>query len=342
MIAGVHRTYPNSKLTITANVEARLLKHLAAMGTIYEADVDQFLPTRLSKALTQSMYADGFPVLHEVVDPPVYKLHEHLSRTKYQNPKDPLDCPFQLGHGTRNHYFQWMQEHPKLWTMFNNHMTGTHAGLSNWMDKKYYPLEENLVQGAKLEADAIFFIDVGGGNGHDLEELCRQNPQLNKCMILQDQASVIDELKDTKLDFRIQPMAHNFFQPQPIKGEFPVNDICKAGQQKEPEYFQGARAYYMHRIMHDWPDSKCHEILTNLKSAMTPGYSKLLLYEMVIPDRGAQGNSTGLDILMMSLFAACERTTQGWKILLESAGFRIIKIWPIEPASESLIEAELA
>lgn len=98
----------------------------------------------------------------------------------------------------------------------------------------------------------------------------------------------------------------------------------------------------MHRIMHDWPDSKCHEILTNLKSAMTPGYSKLLLYEMVIPDRGAQGNSTGLDIIMMSLFAACERTTHGWKSPLEGAGFKIVKVWPTEPASESLIEAELA
>ena len=94
--------------------------------------------------------------------------------------------------------------------------------------------------------------------------------------------------------------------------------------------------------MHDWPNSKCLEILTNLRSAMTKGYSSLLLYDMVIPDRGAQGTSTGLDLIMMSLFASCERTEKGWKDLLDTAGFRILKIWTIDPMSESLIEAEIA
>ena len=102
--------------------------------------------------------------------------------------------------------------------MFNDHISGTHTGLSNWMNKKYYPLEENLVKGASEKEDAIFFIDVGGGNGHDIQEVCRQYPSVNKRMILQDQTTVIEELADTKLDFRIKPMAHNFFQEQPIKG----------------------------------------------------------------------------------------------------------------------------
>lgn len=97
----------------------------------------------------------------------------------------------------------------------------------------------------------------------------------------------------------------------------------------------------MHRILHDWPDNKCLEILKNLASAMIKGYSKLLVYDFVIPDKGAQGNSTGLDITMMSLFGSSERTEQAWNTLLESAGLKIVKIWPVEPASESLIEAEL-
>ena len=75
---------------------------------------------------------------------------------------------------------------------------------------------------------------------------------------------------------------------------------------------------------------------------MTPGYCKLLLYDIVIPDCGAHSNNTGLDLIMMSLFAASERTQKGWKKLLEGAGFRILKIWPVDPARESLIEAEIA
>ncbi len=98
----------------------------------------------------------------------------------------------------------------------------------------------------------------------------------------------------------------------------------------------------MHRVLHDWPDQKCHEILTQLKAAMTKGYSKLLINEHVIPDRGAHMSSTGLDILMMSLLAARERTEQQWQTLLEGVGFKIVKIWSAEPGAESLIEAEIA
>lgn len=291
------------------------------MGSIYEVDADLFLPTPFSKFLTQSIVADGFPFLQDVIEPATYKIHEHLARSHYKNPENGLDCAFQIAHNTTSHYFQWMQDRPAMDAMFNNHMTATHAGLSHWTDPHKFPLEERLIKGASTDPEAVFFVDVGGGNGHDIQELCRQYPRLEARIILQEQASVIADLASKNLDPRIHPIEHNFFQKQPIKG---------------------ARAYHMHRIVHDWPDSKCHEILTQLRNAMVKGYSKLLLYEMVIPDRGAQGTSTGLDLLMMSLFAACERTNQGWKTLLEGAGFRIVKIWPIEPASESLIEAELA
>ena len=97
----------------------------------------------------------------------------------------------------------------------------------------------------------------------------------------------------------------------------------------------------MRRILHAFPDEKCLAILANLRSAMIKGYSKLLIYENVIPDRGAQATSAGCDILMMSILAATERTARGWRSLVARAGFRILKIWPVEPASESLIEAEL-
>ena len=192
------------------------------MGTICEVDADLFLPTPLSRALTNPIYADGFPVLQEVVDPPVYKLSEFLQETQYKNPENAYDCPFQVGHRTKKHYFKWMNEHPKLWSMFNSHMTGTHAGLSSWTDKKYFPIEERLVKGVSEEPESVFFIDVGGGNGHDINEMCQQNPNIKQRMILQDQASVIEELGDSKLDSRIQPMAHNFFAEQPIKGNCPL------------------------------------------------------------------------------------------------------------------------
>ena len=104
----------------------------------------------------------------------------------------------------------------------------------------------------------------------------------------------------------------------------------------------GARAYYIHSCLHDWPDSKAHEILSNLKPGFIKGYSKLLINEHVIPDKDAHWLSTGLDIVMMANFSARERTEQNWHALLKSSGFEIVKIWTCEPGTESLIEAQLA
>ena len=98
----------------------------------------------------------------------------------------------------------------------------------------------------------------------------------------------------------------------------------------------------MGSVLHDWTDEKCAEILANLKPAMTPKYSKLLINEYVIPDTGAHWISTALDILMMAVYSSAERSEQNWRRMLEGVGFRITKIWTPEPGTESLIEAELA
>ena len=38
------------------------MKHLAATGVVYEADVDKYLSTTFSKALTNPIYRDAYPV----------------------------------------------------------------------------------------------------------------------------------------------------------------------------------------------------------------------------------------------------------------------------------------
>lgn len=98
----------------------------------------------------------------------------------------------------------------------------------------------------------------------------------------------------------------------------------------------------MHSCLHDWPDSKAHNILMSLRPSLSKGYSKLLINEYVIPDEQAHWVSTALDMAVMAVFSAAERTEQDWKRLLESAGFTISKIWTDEPGTESVIEAEVA
>lgn len=74
---------------------------------------------------------------------------------------------------------------------------------------------------------------------------------------------------------------------------------------------------------------------------MKKGYSKILINEIVIPDRNPHWISTGLDLMMLSLFPSGERTEENWRDLLTSVGLKVVKIWTFEEGFPGLIEAEL-
>lgn len=61
----------------------------------------------------------------------------------------------------------------------------------------------------------------------------------------------------------------------------------------------GARCYYFRSIFHDWPDADCITILKNTAAAMSPGYSKLLMSEFVLPTTNCPLYPALLDINMM-------------------------------------------
>ena len=89
--------------------------------------------------------------------------------------------------------------------------------------------------------------------------------------------------------------------------------------------------------MHDWPDDKCIDILKNTVTGMEPGYSKLIINDIVLPDQGATRFAAQSDMNMLALLAAMERSETQWRQLLEKAGLEVVKIWPGVP--ESVIEA---
>ena len=101
----------------------------------------------------------------------------------------------------------------------------------------------------------------------------------------------------------------------------------------------GARAYYFRNVLHDWSDSNCEEILRNTFMAMTPGYSKILINELVLPVQGAGPYATRSDFNMMALLAGMERTEKQWHELLGKIGLKIQKIWSTDSDCESIVEA---
>lgn len=100
----------------------------------------------------------------------------------------------------------------------------------------------------------------------------------------------------------------------------------------------------MHSVLHDWPNEMCMSILKRIVDAMKPGYSKLLINEIVLPDRNADAETTGLDMMLMALFTSKERKLQEWTQLIEASGLglKIVSVWSVKHSQESLIECELA
>lgn len=75
---------------------------------------------------------------------------------------------------------------------------------------------------------------------------------------------------------------------------------------------------------------------------MKPGYSKLLIHELIVPEQHADTFTAVFDLVMMSFNAGAERTETQWRELLDEGGFEVIKVWPgPEAGADGVIEAVL-
>lgn len=73
---------------------------------------------------------------------------------------------------------------------------------------------------------------------------------------------------------------------------------------------------------------------------MTPGYSKLLLHEMLVLDQGAPLFQAELDMTMMAFNGGMERTKDQWTALLEKAGLKVVQFWdPVDEGGDGIVEA---
>jgi hypothetical protein len=177
-----------------------------------------------------------------------------------------------------------------------------------------------IVEGADISGSTPLFVDVGGAHGLDTERLLARHPDLPKdVLVLQDTPEVV-AMEIEGLDPRIKRMGYDFFTPQPMVG---------------------ARAYFFHAVPHDWPDADCVRMFEQVKKVFKKGYSKLLIYEIVLPKAGATNMQTTLDLELMNCTSGLERTEDDWNRLLKQVGFRIVDISRHPRAVESVIDAEL-
>lgn len=154
-------------------------------------------------------------------------------------------------------------------------------------------------------AEVGVIVDVGGGNGAMLEALLTREPRLRG--VVADRPEVAREAEERMaaagLADRCSAVAADFFAAVP----------------------QGGDAYVLSSILHDWEDEDCVRILRVVRDAMAPG-ARLWIVEKVLdpdPPRSAQAQAELhlVDLHMMVLFGARERTSAEYAALLAEAGF---------------------
>ncbi len=104
---------------------------------------------------------------------------------------------------------------------------------------------------------------------------------------------------------------------------------------------EGADAYVLKQVLHDFDDARAAAILRNRRAAMGPG-ARLVVLERVLPERvGPENARTALlDVLMLVVTGGRERTEHEFGGLLEGAGFTPARFSePLAPFDYRVIEA---
>lgn len=108
--------------------------------------------------------------------------------------------------------FEWLAENRLHQDLFNSYMSSRREGRPNWFC--IYPIEQ-LMAGAVASPDAVFLVDIGGNQGHDLARFHAQYPKPPGRLILQDLPKIISSVEREG----IEKISYSFLDPQPIKGK---------------------------------------------------------------------------------------------------------------------------
>ncbi len=196
-------------------------------------------------------------------------------------------------------YFEYLSAHPDDAAIFNAVMTQG----STWSSQALLAVYDF----SRFER----LVDIGGGQGALLRGILEATPRLQG--VLFDQPSVVSgasSIVTGEIAERCQIVGGDFFESVP----------------------EGADAYLMKGIIHDWPDDDAAKILRNTRRAIRPG-GTLLLCESTVD---SSSRPAGLMELLMLVLGGRERSEAEFRSLLATAGFSLARIIPSE--THSLIE----
>lgn len=275
----------------------RMLRALAGVGIFAEDEAGRFSLTPLAEPLCSDAPESLRGFAALIADEVNFATWSHL------------DYAIQTGQPSFPHkfgmpWFEWLAQHPDESAAFNDAMTSMSKGA-----------------GAAVVSSFDFsgigkLVDVGGGHGLLLGAILSRYTEMKGT--LYDAPAVVAGAAEVLAGYgvadRCEVTGGNFFEGAPAGGD----------------------AYILKHIIHDWNDDECVQILGHCHKGMTPG-GKVLIVEMVIPERNTPGVSKLLDLQMMAFLTGCERTADEYRTLLDRAGFELTGILPT-PSPYSVVE----
>jgi orsellinic acid C2-O-methyltransferase len=169
-------------------------------------------------------------------------------------------------------------------------------------------------------------VDVGGGDGTLLAAIVAATPGLQGTLFDTGpgSAEAPRRLGDAGVDDRCQVVQGDFFDALP----------------------EGADAYIMKSVIHDWDDEKCVTILSNCRRAMKAD-GKVLILEPVVPET-VKPSFALLGVMMSDLnmlmnTGGKERTEDEFAALLRAADLELTGVSRVpKPSTLSVIEGVVA
>jgi SAM-dependent methyltransferase len=200
-------------------------------------------------------------------------------------------------------FFEYLAAHPDDAALFNRVMTQGVAWTSPALLKAY-----DFSRFEKL-------IDVGGGQGALLRDILAATPALQGVLFDLPQAvASAGEILRGEIAARAQIVGGSFFDHVP----------------------EGADAYILKGVIHDWADADAVRILANVRRAIRADGTLLLVESMVDPT----GRPSNFGDLLMLVIGGRDRSESDFRRVLGSAGFALTRV--IATEASSIIECHAA
>lgn len=263
------------------------------------------------------------------------KLPEYFRTHTQEDLFDLKKSPFAYALGLQGlTYYEAISQDPNRFNMFNRTMMQMESQIPVLGMFPFATLKDEVEE----EQERPFIVDIGGGKGQALLAIQKEAPLgFGAKMILQDRPDVINSLNAEEIP-GIEKMAHDFFTPQPIKSASPLGYVSLYELTSKVD----AHIYFLRRILHDFYDPVCVDVLRNVTAAMGPT-SRLIIADIILPEKTEMGGDITiywLDFSMMMLNGK-EKTEKEFCNILDAAGLEIVKIWKYSFGSQAQIECRL-